>query len=114
MTIFVAYSAAVMKSVVHIFRILKTLLAELIEKTVESKNTPKLLLRRNESVAEKMLTNWFTFLLYKFLKVRFLLQFGHNHATHLLCNWPLFHRKFFHCEICTSQHVRWREWKVHD
>ncbi|XP_035826878.1 plexin-A2 [Aplysia californica] len=49
--------------------ILKTLLAELIEKTVENpKVHPKLLLRRNESVAEKMLTNWFTFLLYKFLK----------------------------------------------
>jgi hypothetical protein len=27
---------------------------------------------RNESVAEKMLTNWFTFLLYKFLKVSIL------------------------------------------
>lgn len=27
------------------------------------------LLYRTESVAEKMLTNWFTFLLYKFLKV---------------------------------------------
>ena len=26
-------------------------------------------LSRTESVAEKMLTNWFTFLLYKFLKV---------------------------------------------
>lgn len=25
---------------------------------------------RTESVAEKMLTNWFTFLLYKFLKVQ--------------------------------------------
>lgn len=25
---------------------------------------------RTESVAEKMLTNWFTFLLYKFLKVK--------------------------------------------
>ncbi|WAR26076.1 PLXA4-like protein [Mya arenaria] len=48
--------------------ILKTLLAELIEKSVEGKNHPKLLLRRTESVAEKMLTNWFTFLLYKFLR----------------------------------------------
>ncbi|XP_048252946.1 plexin-A2-like isoform X3 [Haliotis rufescens] len=48
--------------------ILKTLLADLIEKSVEGKNHPKLLLRRNESVAEKMLTNWFSFLLYKFLK----------------------------------------------
>jgi hypothetical protein len=51
------------------YRILKTLLSELIEKSVEGKNHPKLLLRRTESVAEKMLTNWFTFLLYKFLRV---------------------------------------------
>lgn len=29
---------------------------------------------RTESVAEKMLTNWFTFLLYKFLKVTLLLS----------------------------------------
>ncbi|XP_013401098.1 plexin-A4-like [Lingula anatina] len=48
--------------------ILKTLLAELIERSVEGRNHPKLLLRRTESVAEKMLTNWFTFLLFKFLK----------------------------------------------
>ena len=45
------------------------LLAELIEKSVDGKNHPRLLLRRTESVAEKMLTNWFTFLLYKFLRV---------------------------------------------
>ncbi|KFR11117.1 Plexin-A1, partial [Opisthocomus hoazin] len=49
--------------------VLKQLLSDLIEKNLESKNHPKLLLRRTESVAEKMLTNWFTFLLYKFLKV---------------------------------------------
>uniref|UniRef100_A0A8C3PT81 Plexin A4 n=1 Tax=Calidris pygmaea TaxID=425635 RepID=A0A8C3PT81_9CHAR len=48
--------------------VLKQLLADLIDKNLESKNHPKLLLRRTESVAEKMLTNWFTFLLYKFLK----------------------------------------------
>lgn len=48
--------------------ILKTLLAELIEKCMESKSHPKLLLRRTESVAEKMLSAWFTFLLYKFLR----------------------------------------------
>ncbi|TRY88515.1 hypothetical protein DNTS_020679 [Danionella cerebrum] len=48
--------------------VLKQLLADLIHKNLESKNHPKLLLRRTESVAEKMLTNWFTFLLYKFLK----------------------------------------------
>ncbi|XP_063102683.1 plexin-A3 isoform X5 [Cavia porcellus] len=48
--------------------LLKQLLADLIEKNLESKNHPKLLLRRTESVAEKMLTNWFTLLLHKFLK----------------------------------------------
>lgn len=48
--------------------ILKTLLSDLIEKCIEGKSHPKLLLRRTESVAEKMLSAWFTFLLYKFLK----------------------------------------------
>ena len=55
--------------VVVAFSVLKNLLAELIEKSVDGKNHPRLLLRRTESVAEKMLTNWFTFLLYKFLRV---------------------------------------------
>ncbi|XP_061423083.1 plexin-A2-like [Lethenteron reissneri] len=50
--------------------VLKQLLADLIAKNLESKGHPKLLLRRTESVAEKMLTNWFTFLLHKFLKER--------------------------------------------
>uniref|UniRef100_A0A673B015 Plexin A2 n=1 Tax=Sphaeramia orbicularis TaxID=375764 RepID=A0A673B015_9TELE len=35
---------------------------------LKTSNHPKLLLRRTESVAEKMLTNWFAFLLHKFLK----------------------------------------------
>ncbi|KAM6108358.1 plexin-A2 [Pterocles gutturalis] len=48
--------------------VLKHLLSDLIEKNLENKNHPKLLLRRTESVAEKMLTNWFAFLLHKFLK----------------------------------------------
>lgn len=47
--------------------VLFTLLAELIRKTVETKNNPKILLRRNESVVEKMLSNWFAFLLYDFI-----------------------------------------------
>uniref|UniRef100_A0A672MTV1 Plexin A1 n=1 Tax=Sinocyclocheilus grahami TaxID=75366 RepID=A0A672MTV1_SINGR len=51
--------------------VLKQLLSDLIDKNLESKNHPKLLLRRTESVAEKMLTNWFTFLLNKFLKCLF-------------------------------------------
>lgn len=52
------------------YSILKTLLAELIERTIETKKDPKILMRRNESVAEKMLSNWFAFLLQKFLKVK--------------------------------------------
>lgn len=47
--------------------ILKTLLSDLIERCMEGRSHPKLLLRRTESVAEKMLSSWFTFLLYKFL-----------------------------------------------
>uniref|UniRef100_A0A8C2WM70 Plexin-A2 n=1 Tax=Cyclopterus lumpus TaxID=8103 RepID=A0A8C2WM70_CYCLU len=48
--------------------VLKHLLSDLIDRNLESKNHPKLLLRRTESVAEKMLTNWFAFLLHRFLK----------------------------------------------
>jgi plexin A len=45
-----------------------TLLAELIEKSVITKNNPRILFRRNESVAEKMLSNWFAFLLFDFIR----------------------------------------------
>ncbi|XP_055979280.1 plexin-A2 [Sorex fumeus] len=48
--------------------VLKQLLCDLIDRNLENRNHPKLLLRRTESVAEKMLTNWFAFLLHKFLK----------------------------------------------
>uniref|UniRef100_A0A8C2WKP6 Plexin-A2 n=1 Tax=Cyclopterus lumpus TaxID=8103 RepID=A0A8C2WKP6_CYCLU len=61
--------------------VLKHLLSDLIDRNLESKNHPKLLLREcgsrlqiimntvlTESVAEKMLTNWFAFLLHRFLK----------------------------------------------
>ncbi|PAV71747.1 hypothetical protein WR25_04399 isoform E [Diploscapter pachys] len=47
--------------------LLKQLLRELIEKTVEKKLQPKILFRRSESVAERMLTAWFTFLMYDHL-----------------------------------------------
>jgi len=50
----------------HATRVLETLLAELIAKMSVS-NYPKLLFRRTESVAEKMLTHWFSMLLHKFL-----------------------------------------------
>uniref|UniRef100_H2YK52 Plexin cytoplasmic RasGAP domain-containing protein n=1 Tax=Ciona savignyi TaxID=51511 RepID=H2YK52_CIOSA len=47
--------------------ILEDLLADLIRKNMEGRNHPKLLLRRTESVAEKMLTHWFSILLYRFV-----------------------------------------------
>ena len=49
--------------------VLKTLLSELVEKSVDGRYHPKLLLRRTESVVEKMMANWFTILLHGFLKV---------------------------------------------
>ena len=58
------------KVVYYACSVLKTLLAELIDRCVHGRgSSPKLLMRRTECVAEKMLTNWFTFLLYRFLKV---------------------------------------------
>ncbi|XP_063953502.1 plexin-A4-like isoform X1 [Lytechinus pictus] len=46
--------------------IMKVLLERLIEKHLE-KDRARLLMRRNESVAEKMVSNWLSFLLYNFL-----------------------------------------------
>ncbi|KAL1450839.1 hypothetical protein WDU94_003154, partial [Cyamophila willieti] len=47
--------------------ILKILLLKLIEKSVQNKH-PQLMLRRTESVVEKMLTNWMSLCMYKYLK----------------------------------------------
>uniref|UniRef100_A0A9J8BFB4 Plexin-B1 n=1 Tax=Cyprinus carpio carpio TaxID=630221 RepID=A0A9J8BFB4_CYPCA len=47
--------------------VMKTLLGDLMEQYV-AKN-PKLMLRRTETVVEKMLTNWMSICLYSFLKV---------------------------------------------
>ncbi|XP_076356920.1 plexin-B-like [Tachypleus tridentatus] len=47
--------------------ILKTLLSQLIEKSVKTTN-PQLMLRRTESVVEKMLTNWMVLNMYDYLK----------------------------------------------
>uniref|UniRef100_A0A8D9BEI4 Plexin-A4 n=1 Tax=Cacopsylla melanoneura TaxID=428564 RepID=A0A8D9BEI4_9HEMI len=48
-------------------KILKTLLSEIIDKYMDGKSDPKLFLRQAESVAEKMLSSWFTILLYNFV-----------------------------------------------
>lgn len=74
--------------------ILKQLLKELIRRNVESKFQPKILFRRAErsgllsfsidlnellfSVAERMLSAWFSFLMYKFLRVCIGLFFNNN------------------------------------
>ncbi|XP_068168450.1 plexin-B2b [Antennarius striatus] len=47
--------------------IMRTLLLELMEEYVHSKN-PKLMLRRSETVVERMLCNWMSICLYQFLK----------------------------------------------
>lgn len=47
--------------------ILKSLLHRLIDKSVHTKH-PQLMLRRTESVVEKMLTNWMALCMYSYLK----------------------------------------------
>uniref|UniRef100_A0A672SP76 Plexin B2 n=1 Tax=Sinocyclocheilus grahami TaxID=75366 RepID=A0A672SP76_SINGR len=47
--------------------IMRTLLLELMEEYIHSKN-PKLMLRRSETVVERMLCNWMSICLYQFLK----------------------------------------------
>ncbi|XP_064175637.1 plexin-B2-like isoform X2 [Anguilla rostrata] len=47
--------------------IMRTLLLELMDQYVHSKN-PKLMLRRSETVVERMLCNWMSICLYQFLK----------------------------------------------
>ncbi len=49
--------------------VLKSLLSDVINKTVTS-SSPKLLLRRTETVAERMLTNWLAFCLHGYIMVR--------------------------------------------
>ena len=49
-------------------RILKSLLSDLVRRTV-SEAHPKLLLRRTESVAEKMLSSWLVFTLHDYVMV---------------------------------------------
>ncbi|KAL3114962.1 hypothetical protein niasHT_011398 [Heterodera trifolii] len=48
--------------------VLKQLLKELIRRNADGKFHPKILFRRAESVAERMLSAWFAFLMYKFVR----------------------------------------------
>ena len=45
------------------------LMGDLIQRSLSTRQNPKLLLRRTESVAEKMLANWLCFLLYPYILV---------------------------------------------
>ena len=47
--------------------ILRTLLYQLVDKSFASKH-PQLMLRRTESVVEKMLTNWLALSMYDYMK----------------------------------------------
>ncbi|XP_070193235.1 plexin-B-like [Littorina saxatilis] len=51
----------------YVTDILKALLVDLVQKSVAGRH-PKLMLRRSESVVEKLLTNWLSLCLYKHLK----------------------------------------------
>lgn len=54
--------------IIIIHRVLEALLGDLIRRSLSNtKNHPKLLLRRTESVAEKLLTNWFCVTLYPYM-----------------------------------------------
>ena len=63
-------------------RILKILLRELIEKSLQQdRSNSKILLRSNASVAEKMLSNWFAFLLFGYIKVRRMIDLFPSHVA---------------------------------
>lgn len=54
---------------------------------------------RTESVAEKMLTNWFTFLLYKFLKVRWR---NWNELLYFCVSWTMLKKIYQLKVVCWS------------
>ncbi|VDK64486.1 unnamed protein product [Onchocerca ochengi] len=56
-----------MEKMEYCTEILKQLLKELIDRTMEKRLQPKILFRRSESVAERMLAAWYTILMYRYL-----------------------------------------------
>ena len=54
----------------YLTEVLLLLLLRLIDRSVASKH-PQLMLRRTETVVEKMLTNWLALCMYNYLKVNF-------------------------------------------
>ena len=51
----------------RIFIFFRTLLFKLVEKSLSSKH-PQLMLRRTESIVEKMLTNWLALAMYDYMR----------------------------------------------
>ena len=64
----VDWRCMVVMATLHL-RILKALLSDLIKKSVAN-HSPKLMLRRTETVAEKLLSNWLVFCLHGYIVVR--------------------------------------------
>ena len=86
--------------------ILQTLMAEMMRKTIV-KSHPKLLLRRTESVAEKMLANWLAFLLYPYLLVRLSLCRTFTQVSILITSYVSKSLFWFHLVcVCTFLAVR--------
>uniref|UniRef100_A0A8R1XYX6 Sema domain-containing protein n=1 Tax=Onchocerca volvulus TaxID=6282 RepID=A0A8R1XYX6_ONCVO len=56
-----------MEKMEYCTEILKQLLKELIDRTMGKRLQPKILFRRSESVAERMLAAWYTILMYRYL-----------------------------------------------
>lgn len=74
---------------------------------------------RTESVAEKMLTNWFAFLLHKFLKVQLklshnlLLQVSMGYTLRMLLRWTMT-LKYKHIHIPEFYHIWYNNHMIYD
>lgn len=60
-------TVALHNNLVYLTEVMETLLMDLMQQN--SNTQPKLLLRRTESIVEKLLTNWMSICLYGFLRV---------------------------------------------
>ncbi|CAF1616037.1 unnamed protein product, partial [Adineta ricciae] len=64
-------SILLQENIEYFTEILKIMLKDLIDKSLQQdRNNSKILLRSNASIAEKMLSNWFAFLLFGYVKER--------------------------------------------
>ena len=90
----------------HAHSVLKSLLSDLIHKTVTN-SSPKLLLRRTETVAERMLTNWLAFCLHGYIMVCHMcvIILACQLHTHMLPTPPHRSTYFHHSHTLTEAHT---------